>query len=59
MFNKRSFNKSNNRKNKEKTKQTNHLLHNVLDDDHLHLYLNYENLINMIDDQLDIIEYPI
>jgi hypothetical protein len=40
-------------------KKTNQLEHKVLDDDHLYLHLNYENLINMIDDQLDIIEDPI
>jgi hypothetical protein len=30
-----------------------------MDDDHLYVHLNYENLINMNDDQLDIIEDPI
>ena len=30
-----------------------------MDDDYRYLYLNYENQVNKIDDQLDIIEDPI
>ena len=40
--------------------KTNHLeQHQEVDDNHLNSHLNYENLINTIDDQLDIIEDPI
>ncbi len=39
--------------------KTNHLVHRAWDADHQYLDLNFENLIDMTDDQLDTIGDPV